>query len=106
LADLGHILERSRLGAEIHLHRIPCDAAVRGKLAQPLFRQAVLTGGDDYELCFTAAPVQAKTIAKIAQLVDVPLTAIGRIVAEQDVKVLDENGVALVLEAKGFDHFN
>jgi thiamine-monophosphate kinase len=106
LADLGHILERSAVGAEINLRDIPCDAATRRHLDQPMYRQALLAGGDDYELCFTAPPNQAQSIADIGRRLNLSLTIIGRVVAGRELQVLDETGIALELNEKGFDHFN
>ncbi|MDF2781719.1 MAG: thiL, partial [Geminicoccaceae bacterium] len=50
LADLGHILETSAVGAEIHAAALPLSPAAR---ALPGVREAALAGGDDYELLFT-----------------------------------------------------
>ena len=106
LADLGHILERSQAGAEIRLRDVPCGDELRKYRDHPLGQHALLAGGDDYELCFTASPAQAKTIANLARQLSLPLTAIGRIVAGRDLIVRDAQGDVLDLDIKGFDHFN
>ncbi len=106
LGDLGHILERSLVGAEIRLPDVPCGDELRKYRAQPLALHALLAGGDDYELCFTAPATEAKTIADIACQLGLPLTAIGRIVAGRDLIVRDERGDALDLDIAGFDHFH
>ncbi|MEO6022187.1 MAG: thiamine-phosphate kinase, partial [Burkholderiales bacterium] len=106
LADLGHILERSNVGAEIQFSDVPCGDDVRKFLDQPLGQQALLAGGDDYELCFTAPATRQDDIARIAQRLDLRLSRIGRIVAGDKLIVRDEKGRAINFEHKGFDHFN
>lgn len=105
LADLAHILERSQVGAEIRLHDIPFDNEMRKHFDGLSGRQALLAGGDDYELCFTAAPARTATIAGIAHQLGLRLTPIGQIVAGRELIVRDENRTALDLDIKGFDHF-
>src|SRR5690606_18990594 len=51
-ADLGHICERSRLGADLHLEQMPRSALLARLADRALVHEALLAGGDDYELCF------------------------------------------------------
>src|SRR5574340_1237181 len=81
LADLGHILEASQLGAEIEFAALPLSPAMQGYISQPLARQCVLSGGDDYELCFTAPAARHAELPEIAARLGLPLTHIGKIVA-------------------------
>ena len=106
LADLGHILERSMVGAELRLSDIPCDEALRANLDNAMYRQALLAGGDDYELCFSAPPTHAQAIAAIGADLNLRLTPIGRIVSGSGLIVRDANNAAIVSDIKGFDHFN
>ena len=64
----------------------------------------ILTGGDDYELAFTVPARHTAGIANLAARGGVPLTAIGRIVAGDGVKVLDAEGRAMALPAAGYRH--
>lgn len=105
LADLGHILERSRLGAEVHLASLPLATAVRERLLDPLVMRAALAGGDDYELCFTAARERAAEVLQAAEAVGVTVTRIGRIGDELGLKLLDGEGLPIRFEQAGFDHF-
>ena len=57
LADLGHILETSGIGAELWADQLPLSAAAR---ELPGARDAALAGGDDYELLFTAPRAAAR----------------------------------------------
>jgi thiamine-monophosphate kinase len=106
LADLGHICERSGTGATVDLGRLPASPVLRGYIDRPAARAALLAGGDDYELCFTAAPARRNSIERIARRVRVRLTRIGRIQgARPGVVVLDRDGKPLRVAHKGFDHF-
>jgi thiamine-monophosphate kinase len=106
IADLGHILESSRLGAEIELELLPMSAVLRPVVVEPaLLRQCMLAGGDDYELCFTAAFAQRDMVTKISGQLDVPLTRIGKITAGISCTVRDAQRQAVNLESTGYDHF-
>ena len=67
--------------------------------------ECVLTGGDDYELLFTASPDKKPEIEQLAKKLSLPLTCIGKITAGNDVQVLDEDGKTIELNKKGFSHF-
>ncbi|MEX1036285.1 MAG: thiamine-phosphate kinase, partial [Sneathiella sp.] len=59
LADIGHIAEESKLGAEIEWARVPLSAPARQAIAKDSrLKEVVLTGGDDYELAFTLPPAK------------------------------------------------
>lgn len=102
--DLGHVLDRSRAGAEIAFDRIPIAAALDGLPAADRAALA-LGGGDDYELLFTAAPENATAIAAIGERAGVPLARIGTITAGASMRVLDPRGAPIAVPARGFDHF-
>lgn len=105
LADLGHILQASGVGAEINLQYVPCSGIARSRLTDPQVQQMVLAGGDDYELCFTAPVKNHAEIAKMATLIGVPLTRIGMINAGQGLMVRGLNNEILDIKKMGFDHF-
>ena len=60
LGDLGHILERSHVGATLDFVSLPTLPVVQKYLHEAVARDCVLAGGDDYELCFTAPPSQTR----------------------------------------------
>jgi thiamine-monophosphate kinase len=105
LADLGHILACSDVGAEIQFDSLPASAALRAYLQLPLGKQCVLSSGDDYELCFTAPAARNTDVSRIAARLDLPLTRIGEIVAGQGCIVHDAEGVPIDTGAGGYDHF-
>jgi thiamine-monophosphate kinase len=65
-----------------------------------------LTGGDDYELCFTAAPAHALAIEQALAACDTPATVIGRIDAGAGLHLLRPDGEPFEVEAAGFQHFS
>jgi thiamine-monophosphate kinase len=106
VGDLAHIVERSRLGARVSYERLPRDRAFRAVQDAELERDCVLSGGDDYELAFTAAPAQRAAIEALGAELALPLTRIGTMVAgTARVEVLDAAGRALPYRP-AFDHFS
>lgn len=105
LADLGHILEGSDVGADIAFESLPAHPAVAARLPHPLARRCLLSGGDDYELCFTAAPERAHGVLAAAASVGARVTRIGRICGEPGLRVLAADGSVMPTLESGFDHF-
>jgi len=105
-ADLGHLLDVSGVGAEIELAAVPVSpaaAAARDHLGLPL--QELLTGGDDYELLFAAAPDQRDAVAALARRLGLPITRIGRAVEGRGLTLRDPTGADVPLEKAGWTHF-
>ncbi len=109
--DLLHILERSRVRAEIDADAVPRSAAL-ATLPAEVQRRCTLAGGDDYELCFTAAAQARAAIETAAAQAGVPVTQIGTIrglSAPADAPAIawrDASGAPLSLSLHGFDHFH
>jgi thiamine-monophosphate kinase len=104
LGDLGHVCERSRVGAEVDWAAVPADPALVG-LPQPRQAELALAGGDDYELLFTAAPENRAALAAISRRLGLRLTPIGRITAGSAVRVLDARGATMSIDVRSYDHF-
>ena len=105
LADLGHILDASHAAAEIGLAPLPVSAVMRAYVELPLGKQCALSGGDDYELCFTAPAMRHADITGISARLGLPLTCIGKIVAGRGCIVHDAAGNRLNLGSGGYEHF-
>lgn len=106
LADLGHILQRSAVGADIELASLPSHPALAGLLQEgTLGRRCLLAGGDDYELCFTAAPQDALAVRASGELAGVALSRIGQVSAQAGLRVRDPAGLPVLIQERGFDHF-
>lgn len=104
LADLGHILEASDLGATIMLDNIACHDYLRLHLDKPIIQQCILAGGDDYELVFTAPKTQREFIQQLSLQLSLPLSLIGQITQHAGLQVLYKQQ-KLDISKKGFDHF-
>lgn len=105
VADLGHICERSGVGAQVAFDAIPCSPELVPLRGYEPVTRALLSGGDDYELCFTAPREQRGNIDAVSGELGLPLNLVGVIVPGMDVEVRDVQGRRINLEAKGFDHF-
>ena len=107
LGDLGHILQRSGVGASVQAACAPqLLAAAQGLvLDEAIVRELVLAGGDDYELAFTAPAAQRAAVEAAATQAGTRVTRIGVIDAEPGLRVLDAQGRALAQDFTGFDHF-
>ncbi len=105
LADLGHILDASRVGAILDFERLPCSAAMQQRRATPGAAALLLSGGDDYELCFTAAAGSASHIQQAAARAGVAVTCIGTVTATPERVLRDAHGQSMPFAWQGFDHF-
>lgn len=70
----------------------------------------VLTGGDDYEILFTAPPAAANALASLSRAHNLPVTVIGRMIPApagtgDHVTVLDGSGCPLAFDRGGWTHF-
>jgi thiamine-monophosphate kinase len=103
--DLRHIAERSELGAVVHYADIPRPAAFAKLSDEKLERDCVLSGGDDYELLFTAARERRTELEALSRELDIALTRIGSAhKGAADVVVLDVHQKPMAYRG-GFDHF-
>ena len=105
-ADLGHIGEVSKVAIEIQAGDVPLSPAARTVLAAGgTTLSDLLTGGDDYELAFTAPASSRTRIEALAPKTKVPLTRIGRVAKGRGVRILAPGGEALPLSRAGYTHF-
>jgi thiamine-monophosphate kinase len=105
LADLQHVCDASGVGAEVELEAMPTSSALKAAFDLPRRHLLQATGGDDYELCFTAPPDARAVIEQIAHDTVTPLTRVGRIVSGHEVRALRADGSVWEAPRKGFAHF-
>ena len=106
LADLGHICRTSGVGAEVRAGDLPLSPALEAVLADtPERLDAVLSGGDDYELLMAAPPDAAQGLIAEAEALGERLTMVGRITEESDITVVDRTGAPLGAAGGGWTHF-
>ena len=104
LADLGHILEQSNVGATIKISSIPHSQFA--DLGDKDILKMILAGGDDYELCFTASSSNHSKIIKLADSLGIPMSCIGQITKSNNLVILGLDGEVLDFKETGFDHFS
>jgi thiamine-monophosphate kinase len=108
IADLGHILEESDVGAQVYLAQLPLSAAYREHV-NTYFKSPyllALAGGEDYELLFTAPEDQTEALKTLAEEVGTPITQIGEIVdVAAGVTIVGPDGKKVPVEQRGHDHF-
>ena len=103
VADLDHVCESSRVSAKINVEQVPVHPAVAAHF--PGSQELALSGGEDYELVFTA---DKATVARAKRALSCPVTVIGNITEEElptRVLVVDSKGTIIPYKKKGWDHF-
>ena len=103
LADALKLARASGCGVELEAARLPLSAPLRA-LGSPQARSFALTGGDDYELCFTVPVRQLERLGADLPSAQWGYTRIGTVCLEAGAHVRDESGVKSVA-APGYDHF-
>jgi thiamine-monophosphate kinase len=105
-ADLGHILERSAVGASLEIARLPLSAPLSRAVADPGARwELALGAGDDYELCVTLPPERWDEAAARLAAIGCPATVVGRIDSEPGLRLLGADAGPYRPSGRGFDHF-
>jgi thiamine-monophosphate kinase len=103
--DLQHILARSGVSVVLSYAQIPRPAVFKRLANAQLEKDCVLSGGDDYELLFTAAAERRSDLERLSRELRIPLARIGGITSgEPKLAVLDDKGQPLSFRG-GFDHF-
>ena len=107
LADYGHIAEKSAVGGRIHLKEIPLSADFRDHAAKlpDIPYNLALSGGEDYELCFTAHRSNREKIADCMKKCGNAVTRIGIVTSFSGVAVIDRDGGTYSNQEDGFNHF-
>ena len=96
--DLGKLLTASNVGAELDLRKLPLSEALQANFDPESQRRLALSGGDDYELCFTTAS------ASLPDAGDLRVTAIGQVTSGGSLVCRDESGI-VEYDDSGYLHF-
>ena len=101
IADLGHILKASKVGADISLKEIPMNSwLTKNKLFD-----VGLSGGDDYQLLFTAPKKNQNKINLMNKISSIKITRIGSIKKNKHLNIIDHKGMPYKIKKRGYDHF-
>ena len=103
-ADLSKICQASAVGALVDVSRLPISEHWRNYTTEGKRQEWALTGGDDYQLCFTVPREQVAEVESWIREGRITATPIGKITRKQDL-LLVKNGRPYELERKGYDHF-
>lgn len=102
VSDLGHILQQSDLGATLHLQDLPLSKTLQ-RLPKEQALKLALSGGDDYELCFTIPPAQEPLLKSVFSTLDASYRKIGALEEKKGLRLEGVEGFNL--NASGYDHF-
>ncbi|QOX79756.1 thiamine-phosphate kinase [Trichlorobacter lovleyi] len=107
LADLGHICEQSVCGAEVLLGQLPLSPTLHScSSTQSVFPwPLVISGGEDYELCFTAPADNRAAIRQLAKTAGIQVTVIGKVTNSRQVHAILSDGTHFQPSASGYTHF-
>lgn len=105
LADLGHVCKRGGVAAEIDIANLPASDALRAAFEEEDRRALQASGGDDYELCFTAPQGMRASVENIAVQEGTPVIRVGRIVEGNGVRGLLGDGREWTSASDGYTHF-
>lgn len=105
-ADLGHVAQTSAVAAEIQLSKVPLsDGAAAALDLRAVSIADLISGGDDYELLFTAPSGNRPALAALERTTGDKITRIGRIVSGKGVVFADQTGGSIWLKRPGYRHF-
>lgn len=120
LADVMHIAQASNVIIQIDAEKLPLSSAIKKIFLKEEREKLALTGGDDYELCFTAPPSAKAQINNVAKSLGVAITEIGRVVDRNNsaggeeisgdlqnpmVRCVDADGNLMKYDRNGYQHF-
>jgi thiamine-monophosphate kinase len=105
LGDAAKLAHASGCGAELRFSDLPVSAHLVSALGETQARTLALTGGDDYELCFSVPGHRLEELKRQLPPEDWGYRAIGTLHAGPEVYVTDAGGQRMVLPASGYDHF-
>lgn len=102
--DLARLLEASNVGADTYLGSVPLDPELRVRAGKTRARELALTGGDDYELCFTVPAERESAVIELAASWPCGATRIGEVTGEPGLRWHDD-GRAVPAPDSAFRHF-
>ncbi|MEN8179332.1 MAG: thiamine-phosphate kinase [Pseudomonadota bacterium] len=105
LADLGHILQASEVGAEVYLDQIPLSPAVKAAIETEDDWSLPLASGDDYELCFTLPPDCEGKMSEMSASLNLSMTCIGKISPEPGLRCWRDDNILWEPADSGYVHF-
>ncbi|WP_147195755.1 thiamine-phosphate kinase [Pantoea sp. CCBC3-3-1] len=106
ISDLGHILKASGCGARLNLEALPLSEVMKKHFDPEQAIRWALSGGEDYELCFTVPEINRGALDVALGHYGVPFTCVGQLAPQSEGIVLLQDGKPVEINLKGFDHFD
>lgn len=105
ISDLGHILKRSHVGANVEVEHLPISSQLVEFVAgRDRALQYALTSGEEYELCFTVPEEKREALSHALKDIDCSVTCIGQINSNGNL-TFTRNGQIITWQLNGYDHF-
>ncbi|EDQ2582111.1 thiamine-phosphate kinase [Salmonella enterica] len=105
ISDLGHIVKASGCGAKVDVDALPKSAAMMRHVDAGQALRWTLSGGEDYELCFTVPELNRSALDVAIGQLGVPFTCIGQMSADVEGLSFVRDGMPVTFDWKGYDHF-
>ncbi|EBC0627140.1 thiamine-phosphate kinase [Salmonella enterica] len=105
ISDLGHIVKASGCGAKVDIDALPKSAAMMRHVDAGQALRWTLSGGEDYELCFTVPELNRGALDVAIGQLGVPFTCIGQMSADVEGLSFVRDGMPVTFDWKGYDHF-
>ncbi|KIQ51556.1 thiamine monophosphate kinase, partial [Citrobacter rodentium] len=105
ISDLGHIVKASACGARIDVDALPYSQAMLRHVGAEQALRWALSGGEDYELCFTVPELNRGALDVALAHLGVPFTCIGQMSADVEGICFIRDGEPVTFDWKGYDHF-
>jgi thiamine-monophosphate kinase len=106
ISDLKHVLTASGCGARIDLDALPLSEALLGSVDSDQALKWALTGGEDYELCFTVPEINRGALDVALSHLGVDFTCVGQMAPLSEGITFLRSGEPVELDWQGFDHFS
>ncbi len=106
ISDLQHILKASGCGARIELDALPYSDALKNQVDAEQALRWALSGGEDYELCFTVPEINRGALKVALGHTGAGYTCIGQIGPQSEGVKFFREGKAVEMNLRGFDHFS
>ncbi|EAY2466947.1 thiamine-phosphate kinase [Salmonella enterica] len=105
ISDLGHIVKASGCGARVDVDALPKSDAMRRHVDAGQAQRWALSGGEDYELCFTVPELNRGALDVAIGQLGVPFTCVGQMSADVEGLNFVRDGMPVTFDWKGYDHF-
>jgi thiamine-monophosphate kinase len=105
LQDLNHILDASEVGATVYTNAVPISKILQRCASNQEALRYALTGGDDYELCFTVSEKNEKKLFHIAKKYKLKFYCVGKVDKQRKLQVIDAIGNIKKFDKLGYEHF-